>query len=77
MIPAVITSNYHFYLMNEDLQTLSEHIQESIECAGSLWELNEYQISALCGIVEDEVQALILKNISDLESTAPDYTIGK
>ena len=48
--------------MNEDLQTLSEHIQESIECAGSLWELNEYQISALCGIVEDEVQALMLKN---------------
>lgn len=60
-----------------DLQTLSEHIQESIECAGSLWELNEYQISALCGIVEDEVQALILRNIGTLESTAPDYSIGK
>jgi len=64
-------------MTSTDLQTLSEHIQESIECAGSLWELNEYQIEALCGIVEDEVQALILHNIGTLESTAPDYPIGK
>ena len=60
-----------------DLQTLSEHIQEGIECAGSLWELSEYQIEALCGIVEDEVQALLLKNIGTLESTATDYPTGK
>ena len=77
MIHAVPPFNSPYYPMNEDLQTLSEHIQESIECAGSLWELSEYQIEALCGIVEDEVQALILKNIGTLEQTAPDYPTGK
>ena len=33
--------------------TLSENIQESIQIAGELWELSDFEVTALCGIVAD------------------------
>ena len=33
--------------------TLSENIQESIQIAGELWELSDFEVTALCGIVSD------------------------
>ena len=33
--------------------TVSENIQEGIEVAGELWELSDFEVKALCGIVAD------------------------
>ena len=33
--------------------TISENIQEMIEIAGELWELSDFEVTALCGIVAD------------------------
>jgi len=33
--------------------TISENIQEAIEVAGELWELSDFEVNALCGIVAD------------------------
>ena len=33
--------------------TISENIQEQIEIAGELWELSDFEVTALCGIVAD------------------------
>ena len=35
------------------LLTVSENIQEGIQIAGDLWELSDFEITALCGIVSD------------------------
>lgn len=37
--------------------TLSENIQESIQIAGELWELSDFEVTALCGIVSDAFEA--------------------
>jgi len=43
--------------MNQDqiaaMLTVSENIQEQIEIAGELWEMSDFEINALCGIVAD------------------------
>ena len=43
--------------MNQDqiaaMLTVSENIQEQIEIAGELWEMSDFEITALCGIVAD------------------------
>ena len=33
--------------------SVSENIQEMIELAGDLWELSDFEVNALCGIVAD------------------------
>ena len=33
--------------------TISENIQEQIEIAGELWDLSDFEVTALCGIVAD------------------------
>ena len=33
--------------------SVSENIQEMIEVAGELWELSDFEVTALCGIVAD------------------------
>ena len=33
--------------------TISENIQEQIEIAGELWEMSDFEVTALCGIVAD------------------------
>ena len=33
--------------------SVSEQIQEGIEIAGELWELSDFEVTALCGIVAD------------------------
>ena len=33
--------------------TVCEQIQEQIEIAGELWELSDFEVTALCGIVAD------------------------
>ena len=33
--------------------TVSENIQESIEIAGELWEMSDFEVTALCSIVAD------------------------
>ena len=33
--------------------TISENIQEQIEIVGELWELSDFEVTALCGIVAD------------------------
>ena len=33
--------------------TVSEQIQEQIEIAGELWEMSDFEVTALCGIVAD------------------------
>ena len=33
--------------------SVSENIQEMIELAGDLWELSDFEVTALCGIVAD------------------------
>ena len=33
--------------------SVSEQIQEQIEIAGELWELSDFEVTALCGIVSD------------------------
>mgnify|MGYP003113701031 CR=1 FL=1 len=35
------------------LLTISENIQEQIQIAGELWELSDFEVTALCGIVSD------------------------
>jgi len=35
------------------LLTISENIQEQIQVAGELWELSDFEVTALCGIVSD------------------------
>ena len=37
--------------------TMSENIQEQIQIAGELWDLSNFEIDALCGIVSDEFEA--------------------
>ena len=43
--------------MNQDqiaaMLTVCENIQEQIEIAGELWELSDFEVTALCGIVSD------------------------
>ena len=43
--------------MNQDqiaaMLTVSENIQEQIEIAGELWEMSDFEVNALCGIVAD------------------------
>jgi hypothetical protein len=43
--------------MNQDqitsMLTVSERIQESIEIAGELWGMSDFEVNALCGIVAD------------------------
>ena len=38
---------------NFEALQLSNEIQESIEIVGELWELSNFEITALCGIVSD------------------------
>lgn len=33
--------------------SVSEQIQEQIEIAGELWDLSDFEVTALCGIVAD------------------------
>ena len=33
--------------------TVSENIQEQIEIVGELWEMSDFEVTALCGIVAD------------------------
>ena len=33
--------------------TVSENIQEQIEIVGDLWEMSDFEVTALCGIVAD------------------------
>ena len=33
--------------------SVSEQIQEQIEIAGELWEMSDFEVTALCGIVAD------------------------
>lgn len=33
--------------------TVSEQIQEQIEICGELWDLSDFEVTALCGIVAD------------------------
>ena len=33
--------------------TVCENIQEQIEIAGELWEMSDFEVTALCGIVAD------------------------
>ena len=33
--------------------TVSEQIQEQIEIAGELWEMSDFEVTALCGMVAD------------------------
>ena len=33
--------------------TVSENIQEQIEIAGELWEMSDFEVTALCGMVAD------------------------
>lgn len=33
--------------------SVSEQIQEQIEIAGELWDLSDFEVNALCGIVAD------------------------
>jgi len=33
--------------------SISESIQEQIEIAGELWDLSEFEVTALCGMVAD------------------------
>ncbi len=33
--------------------TVCENIQEQIEIAGELWEMSDFEVNALCGIVAD------------------------
>ena len=43
--------------MNQDqiaaMLTVSENIQEQSEIAGELWDMSDFEITALCGIVAD------------------------
>ena len=43
--------------MNQDqisaMLTVCENIQEQIEIAGELWEMSDFEVNALCGIVAD------------------------
>ena len=43
--------------MNQDqisaMLTVCENIQEQIEIAGELWEMTDFEVNALCGIVAD------------------------
>lgn len=38
---------------NFELLQISNDIQEQIVVAGELWELSDFEITALCGIVSD------------------------
>ena len=38
---------------NFEALQISNEIQESIEIVGELWELRNFEITALCGIVSD------------------------
>ena len=33
--------------------TVSENIQEQIEIVGDLWEMSDFEVTALCGLVAD------------------------
>lgn len=33
--------------------TVSENIQEQIEIVGELWEMSDFEVTALCGLVAD------------------------
>ena len=33
--------------------SVSEQIQEQIEIAGELWEMSDFEVTALCGMVAD------------------------
>ncbi len=33
--------------------TVSENIQEQIEIVGELWEMSDFEVNALCGLVAD------------------------
>ena len=33
--------------------SVSEQIQEQIEIAGELWEMSDFEVTALCGMVSD------------------------
>ena len=43
--------------MNQDqiaaMLTVSENIQEQIEIVGDLWEMSDFEVTALCGMVAD------------------------
>ena len=39
------------------LLSLSEQIQESIQVAGELWEMSDFEVTALCGMVSDAFTA--------------------
>ena len=42
---------------NFELLQISNDIQEQISVAGELWELSDFEITALCGIVADAFAA--------------------
>ena len=57
MIMSLIKQHLHDQLMSQDqlteMLTLSEQIQENIQVAGELWEMSDFEVSALCGMVAD------------------------
>jgi hypothetical protein len=42
---------------NFELLQISNDIQEQIELVGELWELSDFEVTALCGIVADAFAA--------------------
>ena len=56
-IMSLIKQHLHDQLMSQDqlteMLTLSEQIQENIQVAGELWEMSDFEVSALCGMVAD------------------------
>ena len=54
---SLIKQHLHDQLMSQDqlteMLTLSEQIQENIQVAGELWEMSDFEVSALCGMVAD------------------------
>ena len=49
-MPATVEMNQEQLLA---MLSVSEQIQEQIEIAGELWELSDFEVTALCGIVAD------------------------
>ena len=65
-IPAAISADWFAFWENEmpatvemnqeqitAMLSVSEQIQEQIEIAGELWDLSDFEVNALCGMVAD------------------------
>jgi len=48
--PAIVEMNQE---QMTAMLTVSENIQEQIEIVGELWDLSDFEVTALCGIVAD------------------------